>query len=87
MKYLKNIKLVGCFLLALLVIGLVAAHKLASSSADRLLVLVPDGMKFSDPRVVMWVDAGNEEGLHALPDWTRRGPLSRDQDTDCKCGR
>jgi len=66
-KYLKNIKLVGCFLLALLVIGLVAAHKLASSSADRLLVLVPDGMKFSDPRVVMWVDAGNEEGLHVVP--------------------
>ena len=82
MKYLKNIKLVGCFLLALLVIGLVAAHKLASSSADRLLLLVPDGMKFSDPKVAMWIDAGNEEGLHVVPmhDSEFLGPFLRKTD-------
>jgi Polysaccharide deacetylase len=81
-KYLKNIKLVGCFLLALLVIGLVAAHKLASSSADRLLLLVPDGMKFSDPKVAMWIDAGNEEGLHVVPvhDSEFLGPFLRKTD-------
>src|SRR5919198_3089673 len=67
MKYLKNIKLIACVLLAVLVIGLIAAHKLASSSADRLLLLVPDGTKFSDPKVTMWVDAGSEEGLHVVP--------------------
>ena len=82
MKYLKNIKLVGCFLLALLVIGLVAAHRLASSSADRLLLLVPDGMKFSDPKVAMWIDAGNEEGLHVVPvhDSEFLGPFLRKTD-------
>jgi len=81
-KYLKNIKLVGCFLLALLVIGLVAAHRLASSSADRLLLLVPDGMKFSDPKVAMWIDAGNEEGLHVVPvhDSEFLGPFLRKTD-------
>src|SRR6476660_3887858 len=57
----------ACVLLGALVIGLVATHELASSSADRLLLLVPDGMKFSDPKVAMWVDAGNEEGLHVVP--------------------
>lgn len=67
MKYLKNIKLMACVLFCMLIIGLVVAHKLASSSADRLLLLVPDGMKFSDPKVAMWVDAGSEEGLHVVP--------------------
>ncbi len=67
MKYFKNTKLIVCILLAALIIGLVAAHRLASSSADRLLLLVPDGMKFTDPRVTMWTDAGSEEGLHVVP--------------------
>lgn len=37
------------------------------STADRLLLLVPDGTNFADPRVTMWLDAGNEEGLHVVP--------------------
>ncbi len=67
MKYLWNIKLIAALLLAVLVVGVVAAHRLASSSADRLLLLVPDSVKFADPRVTVWVDAGNEEGLHVVP--------------------
>jgi hypothetical protein len=37
------------------------------STADRLLLLVPDGASFSDPKVAMWMDAGSEEGLHVVP--------------------
>ena len=37
------------------------------STADRLLLLVPDGTSFSDPRVTVWSDAGSEEGLHVVP--------------------
>ena len=37
------------------------------STADRLLLLVPDGTGFSDPKVAMWLDAGSEEGLHVVP--------------------
>src|ERR1051326_4689434 len=34
---------------------------------DRLLLLVPDETSFSDPKVAMWTDAGNELGLHVVP--------------------
>lgn len=34
---------------------------------DRLLLLVPDGTSFSDPKAAMWTDAGNELGLHVVP--------------------
>lgn len=67
MKYLKNAKLMACVALVLLVIGLIVARQFASYSADRLLLLVPDGVKFSDPKVTMWIDAGSEEGLHVVP--------------------
>jgi Polysaccharide deacetylase len=36
-------------------------------TADRLLLLVPDGTSFSDPRVTVWVDAAAEQGLHVVP--------------------
>jgi hypothetical protein len=36
-------------------------------SSDRLLLLVPDGTSFSNPKVTVWIDAGNEEGLHVVP--------------------
>lgn len=32
--------------------------------ADRLILLVPDGASFSDPRVTVWLEAASEEGLH-----------------------
>ena len=35
--------------------------------SDRLILLVPDGASFSDPRVTVWLDAGSEEGLHVVP--------------------
>ena len=38
-----------------------------SPDADRLLLLLPDGANFSDPRVTVWLDAANEEGLHVVP--------------------
>ena len=37
------------------------------STADRLILLVPDGTSFSNPKVAMWMDAGGEEGLHVVP--------------------
>ncbi len=44
-----------------------ATHDRFRSTADRLLLLVPDGTRFSDPKVTMWLDAGSEEGLHVVP--------------------
>lgn len=38
-----------------------------SPGADRIILLVPDGTSFSNPRVTVWLDAGNEEGLHVVP--------------------
>jgi hypothetical protein len=35
--------------------------------ADRMILLVPDGMNFSDAKVRAWTDAGQEEGLHIVP--------------------
>ena len=64
MKYLKWIAL---GLLTVLIVGMVLAHKLSGSSADRLLLLVPDRTRFSDPKVALWVDAGSELGLHVVP--------------------
>src|ERR1700736_3811545 len=44
-----------------------ATHDRFRSTADRLLLLVPDDISFSDPKVTMWLDAGSEEGLHVVP--------------------
>jgi hypothetical protein len=44
-----------------------ATHDRFRSTADRLLLLVPDGISFSNPKVTMWLDAGSEEGLHVVP--------------------
>jgi len=43
------------------------AHDRPRSTADRLLLLVPDGTSYSDPKVTVWTDAGSEEGLHVVP--------------------
>ncbi len=43
------------------------AHDHFSAGADELILLVPDGASFSDPRVTVWLDAASEEGLHVIP--------------------
>jgi peptidoglycan/xylan/chitin deacetylase (PgdA/CDA1 family) len=50
-------------------------------SADRLLLLVPDGTSFSDPRVTVWLDAAEEQGLHvaAIRDSAYLSPLNGNQ--------
>jgi len=60
------IAVAGCVLLALLAWSW-AMRDRARSSADRLLLLVPDGTSLSDPSVALWLDAGSEEGLHVVP--------------------
>jgi hypothetical protein len=54
-------------LLALTTWLVVRAHNHFSAGADGLILLVPDGASFSDPRVTVWLDAANEEGLHVIP--------------------
>ena len=44
-----------------------AAHDRVTTSTDRILLLLPDGTSFSDPRVTVWLDAASEEGLHLVP--------------------
>src|SRR5215470_4872509 len=56
----------ACVAVVLLGVAVIVVQRQANSSADRLLLLVPDGMKFSDPKVTMWIDAGSEEGLHVV---------------------
>jgi hypothetical protein len=38
-----------------------------SPDTDRVLLLVPNGMDYSDPRVTVWLDTASEEGLHIVP--------------------
>jgi hypothetical protein len=45
----------------------VRAYDHFSAGADGLILLVPDGASFSDPRVTVWLDAASEEGLHVIP--------------------
>jgi hypothetical protein len=63
----RAIIVAGSLALVLLVTWLWVARDRPRSSADRLLLLVPDGTSFSDPRVTVWSDAGSEEGLHVVP--------------------
>jgi hypothetical protein len=54
-------------LLALAIWLVVRVYDHFSAGADGLILLVPDGTSFSDPRVTVWLDAANEEGLHVIP--------------------
>jgi hypothetical protein len=36
-------------------------------NADELVLLLPDNLPFSDPKVGLWLDAASEEGLHVAP--------------------
>jgi len=58
----------GAFCLLVLATWLVErAYDHFSAGADGLILLVPDGASFSDPRVTVWLDAASEEGLHVIP--------------------
>lgn len=65
-----------CFLVG----AFVVLHKANAFApdADRLLLLLPDSVSFSDPRVTVWLDAASEEGLHVVPmhDSTYVSPVS-----------
>jgi hypothetical protein len=45
----------------------VLLEKRPANNADQLLLLLPDGMSFNDPKVALWLDAASEEGLHLVP--------------------
>ncbi|HEV2490520.1 MAG TPA: hypothetical protein VGT03_11970 [Candidatus Acidoferrales bacterium] len=59
----------GLGLVIVVALVVLARHFLGASysGADRLLLLVPDDARFSDPRVTVWLDAAGEEGLHLVP--------------------
>ena len=67
MKSRRAIIAAGIVILAALIAWSWATHDRFRSTADRLLLLVPDGISFSNPKVTMWLDAGSEEGLHVVP--------------------
>jgi hypothetical protein len=50
-----------------LLLGAWANHSHSSSSPDRLLLLLPDELTVTDPKVTVWLDAASEEGLHIVP--------------------
>src|SRR3984893_9097369 len=63
----RTIMVAGSLALILLITWLWLARDRPRSTADRLLLLLPDGTSFSDPKVTVWLDAGSEEGLHVFP--------------------
>jgi hypothetical protein len=54
-------------LLALATWLVVGVYDHFGAGVDGLILLVPDGASFSDPRVTVWLDAASEEGLHVIP--------------------
>jgi hypothetical protein len=67
MKRRRTIIATSSIILVVLVAWSWATHDRFRSTADRLLLLVPDGVSFSNSKVTMWLDAGSEEGLHVVP--------------------
>src|ERR1700676_3865249 len=60
--------IVGTVLCSIVVLWLwLRSRDSFSPGIDRLLLLLPDGTDFSDPRVTVWLDAASEEGLHVVP--------------------
>lgn len=41
--------------------------KKPANNADQLLLLLPDGLPFTDSKVALWLDAASEEGIHLTP--------------------
>ena len=56
----------GGLLLALIVGGWSTRGR-SDGDADRLLLLLPDSVSFSDNKVTVWLDAASELGLHVVP--------------------
>src|SRR6202158_2055775 len=67
MKRPRTFVAIGSVILVVLIAWSWAMYDRFRSTADRLLLLVPDGISFSNPKVTMWLDAGSEEGLHVVP--------------------
>ena len=74
LKALLRRWLVTLLLVAPLMFSLVDAQawtgsgwKVVRGNIDEILLLVPDNVSASDPRVTIWVDAAREEGLHVRP--------------------
>ncbi len=63
----RRVLIVAALLFVLVIAWVWATHDRFRSTADRLLLLVPDGVSMSDPRVTVWTDAASEEGLHVIP--------------------
>jgi len=66
MKYRWIILGTSSLLLALIV-GAWSSRGRSDADADRLLLLLPDGVSLSDYKVTVWLDAASEEGLHIVP--------------------
>lgn len=64
---MKRWLIVGTTGLLLIIGSWLWPHRGGANDFDRLLLLVPDETSFSDPKVAMWTDAGNELGLHVVP--------------------
>jgi len=67
MKRRRTIVVLAGLVLLTTLLGSWITRERSRASADRLLLLVPDGTSFSDPGVAVWLDAGREEGLHVVP--------------------
>ncbi len=66
MKY-RWIILGTSILLLAFIVGAWSSRGHSNADADRLLLLVPDGVSLSDYKVTVWLDAASEEGLHIVP--------------------
>ncbi len=67
MKLRRAVVATSSFIVLALIAWSWATHDRFRSTDDRLLLLVPDGISLSNPKVTMWSDAGSEEGLHVVP--------------------
>ena len=66
MKYPKAILFAPAAILLVVLLGLWRGDESRSMTADRMLLLLPDGTRKSDPGVTVWLDAAQEEGLHVV---------------------
>lgn len=65
------------FIRVVAAVALITGMAVAGVHSDRLLLLVPDDMALTGPKIELWLDAASEEGLHIVPihDSDFAGPL------------